>query len=569
MVLRLPGLVLCGVLLCSSVSAVAQEASTPAELLTLDQAIALAQENNRLIKISHQSVLQANDQLLAVRTQRYPRFNIQLTGSYLLTAVHVNFPQGSFGFVNGTPVPNTNSILTTEPEWSALAYVDVYQPLSELYNIHLNVEAAQVAKKLTEEQLRQQRQQIINSVKDAYYGMLQTQSALDAATDNVKFLHELDRTTEQYVAEKTALPYQSTGVKAQLAQADLQVVTLLDTLATQKENLNSLMGRDLWIDFRLEPVPQELPEEKNLEAARQAALQNRTVQQIPVVARLQMEERATLSDVQNLYVSSSESDTKVPLLSVSSVENVLQRMRISHLEHSRTISVQSFTVPGALPSEVFAAASPRIQELRKNLPPGYNIVVSGEQAKQDQGFKNLALVMMISIALIFLALALQFRHSIKPLLVLAATPYGIVGALIALYLMGAPFGFMAFLGIASLIGVIVSHVIVLFDFIEEMHEKGEALDEALLDAGIVRLRPVMITVGATILALFPLALHGGPLWQPLCYAQIGGLGVATFITLLLVPVLYSIFVLDLKLVTWTGPASGSESASTDSKGERP
>jgi multidrug efflux pump subunit AcrB len=70
----------------------------------------------------------------------------------------------------------------------------------------------------------------------------------------------------------------------------------------------------------------------------------------------------------------------------------------------------------------------------------------------------------------------------------------------------------------------------------------------LLDAGIVRLRPVMITVGATVLALFPPAVHGGPLWQPLGYPQIGGLGVTTFITLLLVPVLYSIFVLDL--VTW-------------------
>jgi len=290
-------------------------------------------------------------------------------------------------------------------------------------------------------------------------------------------------------------------------------------------------------------------------------------QQIPVVARLRMEERATLADVQNLYVSSSESDTKVPLLSVSSIENVLERLRIRHLEHFRTISVQSFTIPGALPSEVFAAAWPKIQELRKTLPPGYRIVVSGEQAKQEQGFRNLALVMMISIALIFLALAFQFRHSIKPLLVLAATPYGIVGALIALYLMQAPFGFMAFLGIASLIGVIVSHVIVLFDFIEEMHEKGEPLEEALLDAGIVRLRPVLITVGATVLALFPLAAHGGPLWQPLCYAQIGGLGVATFITLLLVPVLYAIFVLDLKLVTWSGPASGSEGASIDSKGE--
>jgi multidrug efflux pump subunit AcrB len=161
--------------------------------------------------------------------------------------------------------------------------------------------------------------------------------------------------------------------------------------------------------------------------------------------------------------------------------------------------------------------------------------------------------MGISIAAIFLALVLQFNHAIKPLLVFVAVPYGIVGALMALAIMGTAFGFMAFLGIASLIGVIVSHVIVLFDFIEEMHEKGEPLERALVDAGIMRLRPVMITVGATVLALFPLAMHGGPLWKPLCYSQIGGLGVATFITLLLVPVFYSIFVLDLKLVKWEGP----------------
>lgn len=227
------------------------------------------------------------------------------------------------------------------------------------------------------------------------------------------------------------------------------------------------------------------------------------------------------------------------------------------MEHFRTISVQSFPIPGALSSEVYSAAAPKIEELRKTLLPGYSINVSGEQAKQEQGFKNLAQVMAISIALIFVALAIQFRHAIKPMLVLAAAPYGVVGALIALSVMGAPFGFMAFLGIASLVGVIVSHVIVLFDFIEEMHEKGEPLEQALLDAGIVRLRPVMITVGATILAFFPLAVHGGPLWQPFCYAQIGGLGVATFITLLLVPVLYSIFVFDLKIVKWAGPGEGA------------
>ena len=137
---------------------------------------------------------------------------------------------------------------------------------------------------------------------------------------------------------------------------------------------------------------------------------------------------------------------------------------------------------------------------------------------------------MISMLGIYAALLLQFNNAVKPLLVFAATPYGVVGRAARLAIMGSPFGFMAFLGIASLIGVIVSHVIVLFDFIEEMHEKGEPFEQAISDAGIERLRPGHDHRGATILALFPLATHGGPLWKPLCYAQIGGLAVATFIT---------------------------------------
>jgi multidrug efflux pump subunit AcrB len=126
---------------------------------------------------------------------------------------------------------------------------------------------------------------------------------------------------------------------------------------------------------------------------------------------------------------------------------------------------------------------------------------------------------------------------------------------------------MAFLGIISLIGVIVSHVIVLFDFIEEKHEEGEPLRLALIDAGIVRLRPVLITVAATVFALFPLALNGGPLWEPLCYTQIAGLTVATLITLLLVPVIYAIFVLDLKLVKWEQPARPAGSAPAPPPGD--
>jgi multidrug efflux pump subunit AcrB len=134
--------------------------------------------------------------------------------------------------------------------------------------------------------------------------------------------------------------------------------------------------------------------------------------------------------------------------------------------------------------------------------------------------------------------------------VLAAAPYGIVGALFALWIMGEPFGFMGFLGIASLVGVIVSHSIVMFDFIEERHAAGDDFENAVIDAGILRLRAVLITVFATVLALFPLAMHGGPLWQPLCYAQIGGLLIATVVTKLQIPVMYAIFVLDLKILKW-------------------
>ncbi len=244
--------------------------------MTLEQAVAQAQENNRQIKISNQTVMQANDQILAVRTQRYPQFNVQLTGSYLLSPITVNFPQGTFGNVGGTPVPNGNALVVTNPKFSAMSVAQAYQPLSQLYNIHLNLGSLRANKKLTEEQLRQQRQQITNSVKSAYYGLLQTQSAIDAAQANIQALQELDRTTDANVQQKTALTYQSTGVKVQLAQAELQLVTLQDTLATQKENLNDLMGRDIRTEFRLGGVPEALPEETNLEVARQEALANRT-----------------------------------------------------------------------------------------------------------------------------------------------------------------------------------------------------------------------------------------------------------------------------------------------------
>jgi multidrug efflux pump subunit AcrB len=272
--------------------------------------------------------------------------------------------------------------------------------------------------------------------------------------------------------------------------------------------------------------------------------------QIPVLARLRMSERARLSDIQNLYVYSQGGKRKLPLREVSNVSYAITPQKIYRRNQFRTVTISCFPVSGVLASQVMNTARPKLMEFADNLPPGYKMEIGGAEEQQVVGFRELAVVLMISVILIFFALTAQFSNAVKPFIVFAAIPYGMTGALLALLVTHTPFGFMAFLGVVSLVGVIVSHVIVLFDFIEEAHARGESLQDALLDAGIVRLRPVLITVGATVLGLVPLALHGGPLWQPLCYAQIGGLTLATFITLLLVPVFYSIVVLDLKWVKW-------------------
>ena len=101
-------------------------------VLTLESALAEAQQNNRLIKISNQNVLFANDEILAARTQRYPHFDVNISGSYLLTAVHVHIPEGVFGKVGTEPVPSTNSVITTSPSASALSFIQVQQPLTKL-----------------------------------------------------------------------------------------------------------------------------------------------------------------------------------------------------------------------------------------------------------------------------------------------------------------------------------------------------------------------------------------------------------------------------------------------------
>lgn len=356
-------------------------------------------------------------------------------------------------------------------------------------------------------------------------------------------------------------------VSIRISGADIGVLHRLsgELQAIFRSQPNATRVRDDWgepamnVQLKVDPDRANLSGITNLDVALSSAAAvsglpvstyREVDKQIPIAVRLRMEERAGLSDVQNSYVYSLNSNQRVPLRQVSTVTTEMAVSKIKRRNQFRTVTVSAFPIPGVLPSEVLTPLMPKIQQFQKELPAGYFLEIGGEYDEQQKGFKQLSAVMAISVLLIYLALVMQFKNAVKPLLVFAAIPYGMTGALAGLVIMGQPFGFMAFLGVASLVGVIVSHVIVLFDFIEEAHERGEPLREALLDAGIVRLRPVMITVGATVLGLVPLAMHGGPLWEPLCYAQIGGLTIATFVTLILVPVLYSIFVLDLKLIRW-------------------
>ncbi len=272
--------------------------------------------------------------------------------------------------------------------------------------------------------------------------------------------------------------------------------------------------------------------------------------QLPLVARLRPEERESLGSLTNLYVASMGGDQRAPLDLVATPSEALEPAKIRRRNQFRTVTISCFPAAGYRPSQVMRDIRGGLDRYQKALPTGYKMEVGGEEEEQVKGFDELSAVLAVSVVSIYLMLVFQLKSVVKPLVVFAAIPFGMVGALAALAAMGQPFGFMAFLGIASLVGVIVSHIIVLIEFIEERRMEGESLEAALAGAGVLRLRPVLITVGATVLGLVPLAAHGGPLWEPLCHAQIGGLLVATFVTLLLVPCIYALFVKDLKLIRW-------------------
>jgi outer membrane protein TolC len=265
------------VVLAISPAAWCQQASSPSgDVLTVAQVVALALQNNVNVKNAILGVGQSEDKLTAVRTKRLPSLKLALIASHLLTPIDLIFNEGAFGTFPATgPIPAGRTTLRTSTGFKTDILAHASQPLSQLYRIGLDIQEFEAKRDVALQQLRLQQQTVVFDVKQAYYTLLQTQSALEATEENIASLRELDRITENYVKQQTALKSQSLSVKSQLANAEYQAVTQRNTLASQQEQVNELLGRDIRTPFRVNPAPEATPFENDLAAAQARALQQR------------------------------------------------------------------------------------------------------------------------------------------------------------------------------------------------------------------------------------------------------------------------------------------------------
>lgn len=256
---------------------IAQE-SAPAELpvLTLQDAIRIAQANNPSLKNALLASSIANEQIAEARTARFPSVKIYALGSQLLTPVDFTFDRGIFGTFPGIgPVPADKTRIHTPLRPTFYGVSQMLQPLTQQYKIGLNIRLAGLGKTLSDEKLRAQQHSVANQVKQAYYGLLQTQSALEVTSENLKLDAELYRLMLQNVEQKTALKADAMDIQAKLAQEEYNQQVLRDSLATQKEQLNSLLGRDVRTDFSVASVSEASAVEIDLETARAKAIASR------------------------------------------------------------------------------------------------------------------------------------------------------------------------------------------------------------------------------------------------------------------------------------------------------
>ena len=267
----------CALALAAPGTVAAQSAgSSRADVLTLDRAIQIAVESNRQVQSARLQIEKAQADLASARTSRLPSLSTEVTTSQLLTPVSFAFPQGAFGDFPGIgPVPATNTNVTVPRRPTLYVQSQVSQPLTQLLRIGLNIRNAAAARDIEVERTRSQELSIVNSVKRLYFGILQTESAVAATEASIEMYRELDRTLQVRVAQQVALRGDALDVQFQLAQEELTRTTARNTLASQKEQLNSLLGRDVRTAFAVADVAELSLADVDLEAARTRALDER------------------------------------------------------------------------------------------------------------------------------------------------------------------------------------------------------------------------------------------------------------------------------------------------------
>ncbi|MDO9417822.1 efflux RND transporter permease subunit [Pararhizobium sp.] len=259
---------------------------------------------------------------------------------------------------------------------------------------------------------------------------------------------------------------------------------------------------------------------------------------VSIVAREPETSRHLLSAVNSVYIP-TDFDGFVPLSQVAKVVPVLEQGIEWRRDRLPAITVRGTLPDDVQPNDVAMKIFGELQGLRDGLAPGYKVEIQGGAEDAAESQASIAAKAPIMLAVIVVLLMIQLQHFGKAMLVLATGPLGIIGAAAALLISGAPFGFVAILGVIALLGIIMRNSIILVDQIDQDIAAGMERSEAIIGAAVRRFRPIVLTAMTAVLALIPISR--GVFWGPLAYAMMGGILVATILTLLVLPAGYALF----------------------------
>ena len=249
-----------------------QSAPTAADVLSLDQAINTALQKNRSLKNARLNVEKDEDEIRSIRTSRLPSTHFYALVSQDMVKHETNLTSPFTGVFPGI---GPFFSLSTPRRPTSIFAAQVLQPISQQYRIGLAIDSAKLTRDEEQQKLRSEEQSLVNNIKQIYYGILQSESALENVRDEVKSYRELDRVTGEFVLQQVVLKSDHLQVQTRLAKAEYEALDLTNRLSTQKEQLNKLLGRDLLTDFSVGPVAEATIFEYDISSSRRRALEQR------------------------------------------------------------------------------------------------------------------------------------------------------------------------------------------------------------------------------------------------------------------------------------------------------